>query len=170
MMNGVSKCLTSWVLIILYGNGVALAETVSTSVEVHKVTMSSSMGQKRPLILPNIQLEDGVDNGDILCDSQGKQYQSGRDHCVGPANNGTFVIAGAPNAEVRITLPAKSNSKGGLRLDLYDVATGKQNNIAKFDDNGRYQMDVMGTLTVENSEKVEAAPLIFDFNVMAVFD
>lgn len=144
------------------------AEHFSVAIDVSKSQQSLTIKQRKALKLPRVKVSHKTVNGTVLCDSDGNNYGK-RNSCRGTARNGVFEVTGRANASISIQLPVLRDQRSGLRLDLYAAGTNNRTYPLTLGPDGSARFEILGVLTVEDVDKVNTAPQVFDFEIQATY-
>jgi hypothetical protein len=156
------------------------ANSFSTTIDVVKQVTPVTIEQKKAMVLPTVRIGKNATEGSVICDTIGTRYFPGKQLCLGQSSNAAFVISGAPFAKIQINLPDTPQYKDGLSFRVFRAkgrAKGSAKNKTKVDNllanigkNGRYKIEVIGELTLEDKSKVLATPAMFDFELTAMYN
>lgn len=147
----------------------ASAESFTVGVDVNKVLTPLSITQNAAMVIPTIQVDESLDNGDVLCSSY-YDVHPGKDYCTGTGSNGMFTVNGTPHALVSIVVDNTGNNVvGGLQLNLYAQTNNSQSELKTLDASGASPLQVRGDIVLQDYASVSTANLVFNYNVTATY-
>ncbi len=148
----------------------ASAESFTVNVAVNKVLTPLSITQTAAMVIPTIQVDESLNNGDVLCSSY-YDVHPGTNYCTGTGSNGQFNINGTPYAEVTVRVDnTGQNVSNGLQLNLYAFNNNTQAEIKTLDSTGLATHQVRGDVVLSDFSAVSTSNVVFNYDLTATYN
>lgn len=148
----------------------ASAESFTVNVAVNKVLTPLSITQNNAMIIPTIQVDESLNNGDTLCSSYQTNYMN-NNYCTGSGTNGKFTVSGTPYSSVSVVVDnTGQNISNGLLLNLYAQTNNGKTDNRTLDATGNAAHEVRGDVLLEDFNAVTSGNVVFNYNLTATYN